>query len=114
MLTDYTSGQEDVVRLLVGIYTLSRSYVTTDLAWAVASRNMQPTWSTGNRRTHLKQPAPDNRSWCRMLQLQGLAVILPALQCSCWLSGLQSVVYKLDEIVETQRTVVNMLQCLRL
>ena len=45
-----------------------------------------------------------------MLQLQGLAVILPSMQCTCWLSGLQGVVDVLDEIIQAQRTEVNMLQ----
>ena len=47
-----------------------------------------------------------------MLQLQGLAVILPTLQCTCWLSGLQSVVDVLDEIIQAQRSKVDVLQCL--
>lgn len=51
-----------------------------------------------------------------MLQLQGLAITLPALQCACWLSGLQSVVDVLDQIIQAQRTKVDMLQrlCLQL
>lgn len=40
--------------------------------------------------------------------------MLSALQGTCWLSGLQSVVYILDEIIQAQCSEVNMLQRLGL
>jgi hypothetical protein len=89
---------------------------STSLIWLLANarRDIEPTARIAYGHAHLEKPASDDRSWRGVLQLQGLAVILPALQCSCWLSGLQSVVYELDEIIQTQRTEVNMLQCLGL